>query len=261
MSFSTYLDDWSKGKRKLTNTIQYDINPHKNTLQECEILHRGVDPLDESVLCEENVSWVRDKNNDIHCVVIIQDCIQELNFRQIDQIWGERVRKDFFDIQKNVQQLPNGINVPIIPQFYLDAILEKKKIKEKRILNQQRYKKKILGELNRVLWFFNKDSEPTCEERHQSIFVLPPNIFEGRKTRKKRKRADGTKREQVCAILEKARAQVLKHPIHAGKLDDCCLDSINSLSDLRNLKIEQDGVEIGLASTVLSIYNFLIPKE
>jgi len=261
MSFKDYLGSWTAGKAMPETPARYAVNASEADL-DSEILAHGEAVVDmEADVGANNVSWVRDNAGSFRaCYVLMDGSIHELSFKQADAIWGAEARSPTFDAAKNAQELPNGIRVPRIPLFYIDAIAARREHKIQKQKTQQKLKKRALSEINRVTWHFNAGLGFSEEEYTQSVVVLPPGIFT-LKRGVKRKRPEETQRERVTRILSAARDGVAQHPVFKSKLEECILNDVESIADLPNLVVEIDGQQIKAAQFVLSIFNFLHPQS
>lgn len=260
MSFERFMDDWAKGKRALDcGDAYYEIRQSNSSLQECEVLHRGTDAIEESSLNKEHICWLRDQENNLRCCYYIDNSFRELNFKQLDTLFGEEVRQG--GLTNNQQILPNGISVPIVPVGFIKEVLNKHEQKKRRVLYAQKIKKKNLKDMNSMLWFYNMGAAPTDEECHQSIHMIPPNLF---RTTKPRKRADEnlTLRERTIRILETTRNKIKNHPVYSKKLDASIFENVDNVSELLKLSVEdEDGRRVNISQHLISLYNLLFPIE
>jgi len=257
------MTEWSKGKRALDSvSVFYEIRPSNISLQDCEILHQGQDVVEESAINRENICWLRDQCSKIRCCYYIDNSFFELNFKQLDTIFGDEIRKG--GVQKNEQLLANGIVVPIVPDEFKEEILNKYQQKKRRVLFAQRIKKKNLKDMNTMLWYFNMNCAPTTEELHQSIHIIPPNLL--RSIHPKKQSSDTTTpidlRERILGLLETTRKKIKKHPVYNKKLEPLLFENLENVSDLLKLTVEDEkGNKINISQHLVSFYHLLFPSQ
>tara|TARA_B110000211_G_C14029959_1_gene531635 strand:- start:127 stop:918 length:792 start_codon:yes stop_codon:yes gene_type:complete len=261
MSFEKFMDDWAKGKRSIevTKDAFYEIRTTTNSLQECEVLQRGTEAFEDTALTINHICWLRDQESKIRCCYFIESSYREMNFKQLDLIFGDEIRNG--GLESNRQLLSNGIEVPIVPEFFIEEVRTKHEQKRRRVLYAQKIKKKNIREMNAMLWFFNMRSAPTNEECFESIHIIPPNIFT-RKTTREEVDENLPQRERTIQIFEKTRTRILKHPLYAEKLKNTVLDNVDSVSDLLKLQIEDsNGAKINIAPHLIALYHILFPLK
>ena len=259
MSLESFMDEWSKGKRVLETSKDkfYEIRANADMLQECEVLHQGIEAFEDITLTNEHICWLRDQENNIRCCYFMDNTFHEYSFKQLDIIFGDKIRRG--GIQNNSQILQNGIEVPIVPPFFVEEVRNKHEQKRRRVLYAQKIKKKNIREMNAMLWFFNMDSAPTKEECHESIHLIPPNIFCKTGMERKTEEVELPLRERTIQILEKTRKKIINHPLYAEKLKHNIFENIESVSDLLKLSIEDNGNHINIAQHIIALYHILFP--
>lgn len=260
MSFENFMSDWAKGKRALEcGDAYYEIRPSNLSLQECEILHQGTESVDESSLNKEHICWLRDQDGKLRCCYFIDNSFRELNFKQLDNLFGDEVRSG--GITNNEQILGNGISVPIVPETFINEVLHKHEQKKRRVLYAQKIKKKNLKDMNSMLWFFNMEAAPTKEECHESIHIIPPHLFRTTKPQNINKKEE-TVRERTIHLLETTRNKIQRHPIYSKRLETSLFEDVNSVPELLKISVEdEDGRKVNISQHLVSMYNLLFPNE
>jgi len=255
------MEDWAKGKRALTTgDSYYEIRPSTLSLQECEILHQGIDAVEESLLNGRNICWLRDQSGTMRCCYFIDNSFLEFNFKQLDTLFGEEIRSG--GIQKNEQILANGIAVPIVPESFINEVLQKHEQKKRRVLYAQKIKKKNLKDMNSMLWFFNMRSAPTLEECFESIHIIPPKLFRTKHATQKAKQSPLSLRDRTIQILETTRNKIKDHPVYNKRLETSVFESVDSVSDLLKVSVADDnGKRINISQHLVSLYDILFPAE
>ena len=261
MSFETYMKDWSNGKRALDCKTFYEIRPTNTSLQDCEVLQRGVEAVNDILLHKENICWLRGTGNNLICCYSIDNSFRELSFKQLDLLFGDEIRQG--GIKNNVQLLSNGIEVPIVPEKFIEEITNKHEQKKRRVLYAQKIKKKNLNEMNSMLYFFNMDSAPTVEESHESIHVIPPNLLYSPAGADVEKETDDVPlRKRIIAILETTRDKIKNHPVYRSRLETSIFKDVHSVADLLKVTVtDQNGNSVAIAQSLVDLYNLLFPNN
>ena len=277
MSFSTFLERWASvgdttsdfDQKQPTYTIKTS-----NELLESEILYRGVPVVDLSQLSESNICWLRDASDHLRCCIYHKKSFLELSYKQLDSIFGKRIRDSQYCIDNNERMLPNGIRVPVVPLEFIEKVEGRASQRKRKKIEKPRVKKSQLHHVNAILWFFYVGAAPTTEECFQSLLVNPPRIF-ARDPKTLPKQMDGSlveplpiepcivksQRAVVLSALESTRAVISKHPLYATQLEHCCLESVRNMGDLVNLSITQsDGTAVQIGAEIISVYNYLFPQ-
>jgi len=260
MSFEKFMSDWSNGKRALdTKNTYYEIRPSTNSLQECEVLQKGIVSIEDNNLKKEHISWLRNQENSFICCYYIDNEFRELNFKQLDTIFGEEIRKG--GILNNSQMLSNGIIVPIVPQKFIDDVLHKHEQKKRRVLYSQKIKKKNIKQMNNMLWFFNMESAPREEELYESIHMIPPNLLRSDNPKQEYAVVENV-RERTIKILETTRNKIINHPVYNSRLKSSIFENVNTVSDFLKLSVEDDnGNKINIAHQLVGLFNILFPLK
>ena len=258
MSFEKFMSDWAKGKRALDNkNIFYEIRPSSDSLEECEVLSRGEEAIDDVSLTRDHISWLRDSDNNFRCCYSIDNAFREFNFKQLDMLFGDDIRNG--GLQNNSQVLSNGISVPIVPQNFIEEITQRHEQKKRRVLYAQRIKKKNLPDINNMLLFFNMNCAPTTEECHESIHIIPPHLLRSMKT-KQEDNQNYDVRERTIKILETTRNKIINHPVYNRHLQTNIFDNVHNVSDFLKLSVQDDnGNKINIAQQLVGLYHVLYP--
>jgi len=260
MSFENLMNEWAAGKRSSVTCkdVFYEIRANTDALQECEVLHRGIDAFEDIVLTKDHIFWLRDQENKFRCCYFMENSYRELNFKQLDVIFGDIIRNG--GIVSNKQLLSNGIEVPIVPEFFINEVRTKHEQKKRRVLYAQKIKKKNLREMNSMLWFYNMDAAPTHDECFESVHVIPPNIFTKSKEVGHHEEVTVELRERTIQLFQKTRSKILNHPLYAQKLQNNVFNDISSVTDLLKLSVEDtDGNKINIAQHVIALFHILVP--
>jgi hypothetical protein len=250
MSFGTFLERWAADAKGLkTYKPSYYTVKTNDDLAECEIIHRGVAALEENHLYESNICWLRDPTSKLKCCYCIRDVFVECTYKQLDFIFGKRIRDAEYCVKNNQRMLPNGIRVPVVPPEFIEQATGKHLDRKRRKLCQRRIKKSNLEHVNTVLWFLCTSSAPTMQECYEPQLGHPPRIFTrgGMSTLPWDAGVDVLPSAQSVPTMQSAREQT-------------CLDSVRSMDDLANLVVfNLDGVGVNIGSEIISVFNYLHP--
>tara|TARA_B100000787_G_C16194545_1_gene299805 strand:+ start:1601 stop:2395 length:795 start_codon:yes stop_codon:yes gene_type:complete len=262
MSFEQFLEKWASDPKEIKQhePISLKTAPSR-CLTECEILHRGTTTHVIEELSGDNVCWLRDQTDALRwCYCTSAGDFVELSHRQLEQLYGERIRDHAFSMHNNQRILPNGIQVPVVPPTFIDAVLDKVQERKKRKVQQRKLKKGLLAHTNSILWFFNENAAPTRAECFASVFVLPRQIF-AKDTDEVPAETAPTPTSALFELLNHARDAVQKHPLYAEQLKTCCLDRVQTLDDLVNLTIKDGDRDVKIGPEIISVFNRFFPKE
>ena len=194
----------------------------------------------------------------MRCCYFIENSFRELNFKQLDLLFGDEIRNG--GIQKNEQVLGNGIQVPIAPPSFINEVLQKNEQKKRRILYAQKIKKKNLKDMNAMLWFFNMSCAPTREESFESLHVIPPNLLRTKNPKKRITQEDQTLRARTIQLLEITRSKIKNHPVYNKRLDTSIFQDIDSVADLLKVSVnDESGKSINISQHLISMYDILFP--
>ena len=271
MSFETFLDRWTADPK----AVKQELVPYRvqmsNALSECEILHRGVQALDSTHFEENQICWLRDASNKLKCCYYMGGVFHEFTYKQLDVLFGQRIRDSQYCLENNKRILPNGIYVPVVPPEFITQVVGKDASRKRRKIEQARIKKTQMDQVNAILWFFYVDSAPTIEECYTSIYSTPPRIF-ARDESTLPKSPNGTvqypteetveleNRASILNVLKRTRDTIKKHPLYAKQLQTCCLSTVRTMDDLVNLSVTKtDGTVVKIGSEIISVYDFLFP--
>lgn len=276
MSFKTFLERWANDSKstKAEAAITYKVTP-PNTFSECEVLHMGVKATDNTQLDETNMCWLRSPLNELKCCYWLNNAFHEFSFKQLDGIFGPRIRDSQYCIDNNERILPNGIRVPVVPLEFIEQLEGKDRKKKRRKLEKTRIRKQYLSHVNTIIWFFYTASAPSLDECFDPPLLHPPRIF-SRDPKTLPKNKDGviveppstsstkvgSEYNAIMEVLESTRTIIAKHPLYATQLNKCCLTSVKTMDDLVQLTIkDNNGKDVSIGSEIISVYNFLFPKD